>query len=50
MDGRPNVPSSIGRLRLGLRLARVGNSRVLFLLAGDAIQVYAVKDRKEAYE
>jgi mRNA interferase RelE/StbE len=29
---------------------RVGDFRVLFLLAGDAIQVYAVKDRKEAYE
>jgi mRNA interferase RelE/StbE len=29
---------------------RVGNFRVLFLLAGDVIQVYAVKDRKEAYE
>lgn len=29
---------------------RVGNFRVLFLLAGDIIQVYAVKDRKEAYE
>ena len=29
---------------------RVCNFRVLFLLAGDAIQVYAVKDRKEAYE
>jgi mRNA interferase RelE/StbE len=29
---------------------RVGNFRVLFLLAGNAIQVYAVKDRKEAYE
>ncbi|HEV7925371.1 MAG TPA: type II toxin-antitoxin system RelE/ParE family toxin [Verrucomicrobiae bacterium] len=29
---------------------RVGSFRVLFLLAGDAIQVYAVKDRKEAYE
>jgi len=29
---------------------RVGNFRVLFLLAGDAIQVYAVKDRKKAYE
>ena len=29
---------------------RIGNFRVLFLLAGDAIQVYAVKDRKEAYE
>ncbi len=28
---------------------RVGNFRVLFLLADDAIQVYAVKDRKEAY-
>jgi mRNA interferase RelE/StbE len=29
---------------------RVGNFRVLFLLAEDAIKVYAVKDRKEAYE
>ncbi len=27
---------------------RVGNFRVLFLLARDTIQVYAVKDRKEA--
>ena len=29
---------------------RVGNNRVLFRLAGNQIQVYAVKDRKEAYE
>jgi mRNA interferase RelE/StbE len=29
---------------------RVGNFLVLFLLAGEAIQVYAVKDRKEAYD
>jgi mRNA interferase RelE/StbE len=29
---------------------RVGNFRVLFLLAGDAIKVYVLKDRKEAYE
>jgi mRNA-degrading endonuclease RelE of RelBE toxin-antitoxin system len=29
---------------------RVGNHRVLFRLAGSQIQVYAVKDRKEAYE
>jgi len=29
---------------------RVGTYRVLFVLAGDLIQVYAVKDRKEAYE
>jgi mRNA-degrading endonuclease RelE of RelBE toxin-antitoxin system len=29
---------------------RVGTFRVLFVLAGDVIQVYAVKDRKEAYE
>jgi mRNA interferase RelE/StbE len=29
---------------------RVGTFRVLFLLAADTIQVYAVKDRKEAYE
>ena len=29
---------------------RIGTYRVLFVLAADAIQVYAVKDRKEAYE
>ena len=29
---------------------RVGSHRVLFVLAGQTIQVYAVKDRKEAYE
>jgi mRNA-degrading endonuclease RelE of RelBE toxin-antitoxin system len=29
---------------------RVGSHRVLFVLAGEAIQVYAVKNRKEAYE
>jgi len=29
---------------------RVGSHRVLFVLASEAIQVYAVKDRKEAYE
>jgi mRNA-degrading endonuclease RelE of RelBE toxin-antitoxin system len=29
---------------------RVGNYRVLFVLAGDVIQVYSVKDRKVAYE
>ena len=29
---------------------RVGSHRVLFRLAGKQIQVYAVKDRKEAYE
>jgi mRNA-degrading endonuclease RelE of RelBE toxin-antitoxin system len=29
---------------------RLGNHRVLFRLAGKQIQVYAVKDRKEAYE
>jgi len=29
---------------------RVGGYRVLFRLAGKQIQVYAVKDRKEAYE
>jgi mRNA-degrading endonuclease RelE of RelBE toxin-antitoxin system len=34
-----------GRYRL-----RVGSHRVLFVLVGEAIQVYAVKDRKEAYE
>jgi mRNA interferase RelE/StbE len=29
---------------------RVGTFRVLFMLEGDLISVYAVKDRKEAYE
>ena len=29
---------------------RIGTFRALFVLAGDMIQVYAVKDRKEAYE
>jgi len=29
---------------------RVGSYRVLFVLEGDIIQVYAVKDRKDAYE
>jgi mRNA interferase RelE/StbE len=29
---------------------RVGGFRVLFMLEGDLIVVYAVKDRKEAYE
>jgi len=29
---------------------RVGSFRVLFRLEGDLISVYAVKDRKEAYE
>lgn len=29
---------------------RIGSFRVLFMLEGDLISVYAVKDRKEAYE
>jgi mRNA interferase RelE/StbE len=29
---------------------RVGSFRVLFVLEGDLLSVYAVKDRKEAYE
>jgi mRNA-degrading endonuclease RelE of RelBE toxin-antitoxin system len=29
---------------------RVGNFRVLFVLEGHFIKVYAVKDRKEAYD
>ncbi len=29
---------------------RIGSFRVLFVLEGDLISVYAVKDRKEAYE
>jgi mRNA-degrading endonuclease RelE of RelBE toxin-antitoxin system len=29
---------------------RIGTFRVLFVLAGNVIQIYAVKDRKEAYD
>ena len=29
---------------------RIGTFRILFVLAGDVIQVYAVKDRKKAYD
>jgi mRNA-degrading endonuclease RelE of RelBE toxin-antitoxin system len=29
---------------------RVGSYRVLFVLAGSRIQVYSIKDRKEAYD
>ena len=29
---------------------RVGSHRVMFVLAGETIQIYAVTDRKEAYE
>lgn len=29
---------------------RIGSYRVMFALVGEAIQIYAVKDRKEAYE
>ena len=29
---------------------RVGSYRILFTLEGNQVQVYAVKDRKEAYE
>jgi mRNA-degrading endonuclease RelE of RelBE toxin-antitoxin system len=29
---------------------RVGNHRILFRLVGNRIQVYAVRDRKEAYD
>jgi hypothetical protein len=34
---------------VGNRL-RIGTFRVLFVLAGDVIQAYAVKDRKKAYD
>ena len=62
-EERRNIGWRMEEMRVGLRgdvlklqaksnfyRLRVGNFRVLFLLAGDAIQVYAVKDRKEAYE
>jgi mRNA-degrading endonuclease RelE of RelBE toxin-antitoxin system len=49
---RDDLAGDVTKLRTqGLRYRlRVGSHRVLFALAGDAIQVYAVKDRKEAYE
>jgi len=62
-EERRNIGWRMEEMRVGLRgdvlklqakgnfyRLRVGNFRVLFLLAGDVIQVYAVKDRKEAYE
>jgi mRNA interferase RelE/StbE len=62
-ENRRNIGWRLEEMREGLRgdvlklqakgsfyRLRVGNFRILFLLAGDAIQVYAVKDRKEAYE
>lgn len=39
LTGRPS------RYRL-----RVGGYRILFTLAGETIEVYAIKDRKDAYE
>jgi mRNA-degrading endonuclease RelE of RelBE toxin-antitoxin system len=49
---RENLQGDVVKLKArGSRYRlRVGSHRVLFTLAGDAIQVYAVKDRKEAYE
>lgn len=39
------LKGGINRYRL-----RVGEHRVLFTLAGDTIEVYAVKNRRDAYE
>jgi len=39
------LKGGVGEYRL-----RVGNHRVLFALEKDTIFVYAVRDRKEAYE
>jgi mRNA-degrading endonuclease RelE of RelBE toxin-antitoxin system len=36
--------------RTGEYRLRVGSMRVLFMMEGDLISVYRVKDRKEAYE
>jgi mRNA interferase RelE/StbE len=62
-DARKSIGSRINELQNGFRgdvkkLAatekkyrlRVGSYRVLFRLEGNQISVYAVKDRKEAYE
>ena len=49
---RENLAGDVTKLKAqGQRYRlRVGSHRVLFALAGDVIAVYAVKDRKEAYE
>ena len=49
---RDNLAGDVTKLKAqGQRYRlRVGSHRILFALAGDAIAVYAVKDRKEAYE
>lgn len=49
---RDDLQGDVTKLRdQGLRYRlRVGTYRILFALAHGAVQVYAVKDRKEAYE
>jgi len=49
---RDNLQGDVIKLKaVGNRYRlRVGSYWVLFVLAGEAIQIYAVKDRKDAYE
>ena len=49
---RNNLRGDVGKLRekANRYRLRIGTYRVLFVLAGDVIQVYAVKDRKKAYD
>jgi len=47
---REDLRGDVLKLQANYYRLRVGHFRVLFLLAGDAIQVYDVKDRKEAHE
>jgi mRNA interferase RelE/StbE len=47
-----NLAGDVKKLsgKASLYRLRVGSHRVLFRLIGDDVEVYAVKDRKEAYE
>ena len=49
---RDNLRGDVRKLRekANRYRLRIGTYRVLFVLAGDVIQVYAVKDRKKAYD
>jgi mRNA-degrading endonuclease RelE of RelBE toxin-antitoxin system len=49
---RDNLRGDVRKLRekANRYRLRIRTYRVLFVLAGDVIQVYAVKDRKKAYD
>ena len=44
-----DLSGDVKKLKAHYRL-RVGGHRVLFRLAGEVIEVYAVRDRRDAYE